>query len=62
MKACVDKELCIGCGLCASITSEIFFIEDDGKAKAIDEEIEASQIAEAEDAASSCPVAAISIE
>lgn len=62
MKACVDKELCIGCGLCASIASEIFFIEYDGKAKAIDEEIEASQIAEAEDAASSCPVAAISIE
>ncbi|NLM35479.1 MAG: ferredoxin [Clostridiales bacterium] len=62
MKACVDKELCIGCGLCASIASEVFFIEDDGKAKAIEGELVDSQIADAEDAASSCPVAAISIE
>lgn len=62
MKACVDKELCIGCGLCASIAPEVYSIEDDGKAIAIEAEIEDSQIADAEDAANSCPVAAISIE
>ncbi|NLZ49153.1 MAG: ferredoxin [Clostridiales bacterium] len=62
MKACVDKDLCIGCGLCASIASEIFFLDDDGKASAVKDEIADGQIDEAEDAASSCPVAAISLE
>ncbi|HCW03225.1 MAG TPA: ferredoxin [Clostridium sp.] len=62
MKACVDKELCIGCGLCPSIAAEVFFMEDDGKAKAVEAELADGQIAQAEDAASSCPVAAITIE
>ncbi len=62
MKACVDKDSCIGCGLCTSICSEVFFMDDDGKAKAIEEEILNSQISDAEDAANSCPVSAITVE
>ena len=32
MKATVDKDTCIACGLCPSICPECFEIEDDGKA------------------------------
>lgn len=61
MKACVDKELCIGCGLCASLASDIFEIEDDGLAGAVGE-VTSSNEAAAKEAESSCPVAAISVE
>jgi ferredoxin len=40
----------------------VFFMDEDGKAKAIDEEIVESELADAHDAAGSCPVAAITIE
>ena len=34
MKAFVDKETCIGCGLCPSICPDVFAMDDDdGKAK-----------------------------
>ena len=32
MKAHVDKDTCIGCGLCPSICEAVFVLEDDGKA------------------------------
>ncbi|GKU24490.1 ferredoxin [Clostridium folliculivorans] len=62
MKACVDKETCIGCGLCAAISSEIFSMEDDGKAVAIGEEVLDSQLSDTEEAVGSCPVSAITLE
>jgi ferredoxin len=62
MKACVNKDSCIGCGLCESICPKVFFMDDDGKAKAVKDEVEASLISETEEAASSCPVGAIDIE
>ena len=34
MKAHVDKDTCIGCGLCPSICEAVFVLEDDGKAAA----------------------------
>lgn len=61
MKACVDKDACIGCGLCASIAPEVFEMEDDGKAGALGEVTSAIE-AEAKDAEASCPVAAIIIK
>ena len=39
MKANVDKDTCIGCGACPSICPEVFSMDDDGLAKAIDSEI-----------------------
>jgi ferredoxin len=61
MKACVNKDNCISCGLCAAICPKVFFMDDDGKAKAVEEEVEASLISETEEAAGSCPVGAIEI-
>lgn len=60
MKAHVN-ESCIGCGLCASICPAVFFMDDDGLAKAknpVPPEEEDS-VREAQDA---CPVSAIETE
>lgn len=62
MKAIVDEETCIGCGLCPSICSEVFSMNDDGKAVAIDDLVPSENEDETKDAESSCPVNAISIE
>ena len=34
MKAYVDQDTCIGCGLCASVCPEVFEMNDEGKAEA----------------------------
>lgn len=34
MNASVDKDTCIGCGLCPSICPSVFEMDDDGKAVA----------------------------
>lgn len=62
MKAFVDKETCIGCGLCPTICPEIFEMDDDGKAVAKDIEISAAHEDDAKDAEISCPVSAIKVE
>ena len=62
MKAFVDKDTCIGCGLCESNCPEVFKIGDDGKAEAIAEKVSDSLIDSAKDAESQCPVNAISVK
>ncbi|WP_252229517.1 ferredoxin [Clostridium sp. ZBS15] len=62
MKAKVDKDTCIGCGLCPSICPECFDMEDDGKAGAIVEEVPSACQDSAKEAETSCPVNAISVE
>lgn len=62
MKAYVDKETCIGCGLCPSIAPEVFEMDDDGKAKAITEEVPGGSEELSKEAESSCPTSAISVE
>lgn len=62
MKAKVDKDLCIGCGLCESICPKVFRMEDDGKAEAVEGEIDASLADEAREARDQCPVEAIDID
>lgn len=61
MKACVDKDLCIGCGLCESISPAVFKMNDEGNAEAIDDELSKDLQNEAEDARLQCPVDAITI-
>lgn len=62
MKAHVNEDLCIGCGLCPSIAPEVFELGDSGKAESIVDEVPDSSTDEAKDAASSCPVDAITVE
>lgn len=62
MKAHVDKDTCIGCGLCPEICPEIFRMEDDGKAVASPDEVAENLVSSAKDAEEQCPVAAISVE
>ncbi|MDR5586490.1 MULTISPECIES: ferredoxin [Clostridium] len=62
MKAKVDKDTCIGCGLCPSICPECFDMQDDGKAGSIVEEVPSAYQDSAKEAETSCPVNAISVE
>ncbi|MGL4772008.1 MAG: ferredoxin [Clostridium sp.] len=61
MKAKVDKESCIGCGLCPSICPEVFEMDDDGKATVKGEAVPTSCENEAKEAEASCPVSAITV-
>ncbi|MBR1747035.1 MAG: ferredoxin [Clostridia bacterium] len=54
----VDKETCIGCGLCTTICPEVFEMDADDLAKAIADPDEATKSA-ADEALESCPVGAI---
>ena len=55
MKANVDKDTCIGCGACPSICPEVFSMDDDGLAKAIDSEIPEDVQESAKEARDGCP-------
>jgi ferredoxin len=59
MKVKVDPELCIACGNCISLAPEIYDWDDDGKAKAIEEEVPDDQEDEAKEGLESCPTDAI---
>lgn len=62
MKAKVDKDTCIGCGLCPATCPEVFSLEEDGLAVAISGDIPTDQEDDAEAARDGCPVSAIDIE
>jgi len=55
----VNEELCIGCGTCAEICKGVFEVKDDGKSHVIAEDCGDCNC---EEAVSSCPTSAISIE
>lgn len=61
MRAMIDREGCIGCGMCASICPEVFQIGDDGKAYVVNEDIPDSELVAAKEAESGCPVSVIGI-
>jgi len=54
----VDEDLCVGCGLCTQVCSDVFEMSSDGKAVVKDDaDLGADCIQEAVD---QCPVGAIS--
>lgn len=62
MNANVDKDTCIGCGLCVGIEPDVFQMNDeDGKAEAYQEATDDNK-SSVDDAINSCPVAAIAWE
>jgi len=54
----VDQELCIGCGTCAALCSDVFEMNSEGKSQAISQD----NVECAKNAAASCPVQAIIVE
>ena len=61
MRATVDEETCIGCGLCAETCPDVFEMNDD-KAQVKVSEVPESALETCKEAAENCPVEAIQIE
>ncbi|MDD2363994.1 MAG: ferredoxin [Eubacteriales bacterium] len=62
MKAYIDRDGCISCGLCEEICPEVFRIADDGLAEVIVDEVPEEVKDEAIEAAESCPTSVITVE
>ncbi|MDI9514820.1 MAG: ferredoxin [Clostridiaceae bacterium] len=62
MKAWVDKDGCISCGLCPTICPEVFRMGDDDLAEAYVDTVPSDSEDAAREAADSCPVSVIHIE
>ena len=60
MKANVNKETCIGCGLCETICPTVFCMKE-SVAEVIAEPVPPQAERDCREAAESCPVAAITI-
>ena len=58
MRAYVDQDLCVGCGLCTMTAPDVFQLNDDGKAAAVADTTEANKASVLE-AIEGCPVSAI---
>lgn len=62
MKAIVDQDTCISCGLCPATCPEVFSFDDSDKAVAIDGDIPSDCEDSAQEARDGCPVSAIDIK
>ncbi len=58
MKAMVDQDTCIGCGLCCSLCDAVFRMNDEGKAEAY-QAADAMNQDDVQGAIDACPVSAI---
>ena len=60
MKAVVDQDACIGCGLCAQVAPDIYEMQGDKAAVTMDD-ISEDKAEEAKSGAEQCPVNAIAV-
>lgn len=56
----IDKDKCIGCGLCASFCPDVFEMDDKGKAGV--KSVAGCKKCDCQEAAKACPVQAIIIK
>ena len=61
MKATIDREGCISCGLCASTCPEVFQMADDGRAEVCADPVPESVEDATAEARDNCPVSVIVI-
>lgn len=57
----VDRERCVGSGVCESLAPEVFEIDDDGVLQVLREDPAADQLDEVRDAVQSCPARALTL-
>ena len=62
MKAFINRDGCIGCGLCPDTCPEEFRMADDGLAEVYVDEIPEEAEDSAKDAEDGCPVSVITVE
>ena len=58
----VNKDKCLGCGMCVGINSDVFEFDDDGLTKVNKDKITDENKKDVEEAINSCPVGAIEKE
>lgn len=61
-KVTVDRDACIGDGICASLCPDVFEMDNEGKSVVIKEIIDDELYDSVKEAADSCPVSAIKVE
>lgn len=57
----VDKDKCIGNGMCAALAPEHFEVSNDGDLTVLQENVSDSDVATVQGAVLSCPAAAITV-
>jgi len=62
MKVTVDKDLCLGCGICEGIVPEVFSLEREPVAEVLLDPVPEEYWEGVRQAAEECPEAAIKIE
>ncbi len=62
MKARIDRDGCISCGLCPDICPEVFRMADDDLAEVYVDEVPEEVEEKAEEAAENCPVSVIYLD
>jgi ferredoxin len=62
MKASIDQDGCISCGLCADTCPSVFRMSDNGYAEVYVDSVPDEDKENAKDATDGCPVSVISLE